>query len=527
MAIAAALTLDDLARERVAPARVGETFAALEFADDEDYFLFAPEPNRVYAITVDARVDTELGIFSTPDLARQVADDDAGPGLAPQILVQTGETPELILIEVDTPGNREPGGEGLAGPLGAYVLDIAELEVLDPPAAPDPDPVGDTVNSSGGLGIGGTVTGTIATDADVDAFAVYLEADRQYLFELAAVDPTFDTFLELFDAEGNRLGGADAGGAGTDAVLNAVVAEPGFYFVTASEANFSDSGAYVLSASNLGAALPADGPDRVGETVEGAALIETGTPVAGRIEAPGDLDLYAVVLLEGSEYILGAIGFGGFDGAMILRDFEGNAVLTVDDVNGSADPLTSYVAGYTGLHFIEMGGATASETGSFDVGAFLIEPGETLSSEAREVALIYEAGLNRAADEPGLNFWIRAFEGSLPGGGAPLSLREISQAFLDSPEFEDSIGDPDVISDFALVTGLYENVLDRAADEPGRNFWLSVLDRPDVDAADLLIAFARSTENRENSETIDRLAFNPLDDEWQFLSVGTGDEVFV
>lgn len=522
MTIADTLTEADLLRERTAIAQVGETFASFEFADDEDYFLFAPEPNRIYAITVDSQVDTEIGLFSTPDLVRQRRNDDDGPGLAPQILVQTGATPEVILIEVDTPLTAEPGSDGIPGPLASYVLDIAEIEVLEPSSGPDSDPVGATVNTSGGLGIGSSVVGTITPGTDVDAYTVYLEADREYLFELEAVDPTFDTFLEFFDSTGTALGNDDNSGSGSNAALTVIVNTSGFYFVTASEADFADSGAYVLTGTNRGAALRPDGPDEVGETADQAQLIEAGIPVAGRIETAGDVDLYSVRLLEGTEYLLGALGYDGFDGAMILRDAAGEAILTIDDAQGSVDPLTLFTAGETAVFFLEIIGATAAETGGFDVGVFVVDPGETLASEAREIALIYEAGLNRAADEPGLNFWINAFEGDLPNGSPALSVRQVAQAFLDSIEFQDSIGDPDVISDFTLVTGLYENVLDRAADDPGRDFWLSVLAQPDVDAADLLIAFARSAENRANSETIDSLAYNRLADTWEFLPEATG-----
>ncbi|MEM9144735.1 MAG: DUF4214 domain-containing protein [Pseudomonadota bacterium] len=508
MAIAASLTEADLRREGAGIVIAGNTFGAFEFPDDEDYFLFAPEPNRIYSFSVDSQVDTELGLFTAPGLELIQADDDSGPGEAPTILLQTNDTPRVVLIEVDTPGTREPGGDGPAGPLADYVLQIAEIDQVDAAETPDPDPAGNTIETSAQIGVGTAIAGTIDPTADIDAYAVYLEADRQYIFDLEAVDG-IDTFLELFDDQGTPIDADNDGGSGTNAQLTVVVDTPGFYFVVASEAEFSDTGAYVLSATNFGAALPPGGPDQVGADADSFRLIEIGVPVAGRIETEQDLDLYAVVLTEGSEYLLGGLGYGGFDGAMILRDDTGAVLRVVDNPNGQIDPLTTYAATYSGVHFLEMGGSTETETGSFDIAAFLLDGAAALASEARDIALIYEAGLNRAADEPGLNFWINAFEGGF-------TLRQISQAFLDSVEFENSIGDPDVISDFDLVTGLYENVLDRAADDPGRDFWLSVLDQPDVDAADLLIAFARSTENRVNSETIEDLVYNDVTEAWAF-----------
>ncbi|MEM9145899.1 MAG: DUF4214 domain-containing protein [Pseudomonadota bacterium] len=127
--------------------------------------------------------------------------------------------------------------------------------------------------------------------------------------------------------------------------------------------------------------------------------------------------------------------------------------------------------------------------------------GDGLSpNRAKTIAYVYEAGLDRDGniDLPGLNFWIDGAENGLTN-------RQIAQAFLDSFEFEESFGDPDTLNDFSFVTVLYENVLDRTADNAGRNFWLSVLDDPDVDRADLLLAFARSTENVNASAFVDTL----------------------
>ncbi|MEO0995607.1 MAG: DUF4214 domain-containing protein [Pseudomonadota bacterium] len=132
-------------------------------------------------------------------------------------------------------------------------------------------------------------------------------------------------------------------------------------------------------------------------------------------------------------------------------------------------------------------------------GLNLVGEGATVA-RAQRVAYLYEAGLDRDGniDLPGLNFWIdRAEDG--------LTNRQIAQAFIDSLEFEESFGDPDTLNDFSFVTVLYENVLDRTADDAGRNFWLSVLQQPDVDRAQLLLAFADSNENRTASAFVQNL----------------------
>lgn len=143
--------------------------------------------------------------------------------------------------------------------------------------------------------------------------------------------------------------------------------------------------------------------------------------------------------------------------------------------------------------------ATAIVSVSADPGT-----GQGLSvAAARTVAYLYEAALDRngAIDAGGLNYWIDQRE-------AGLSERGLAFEFLKSREFEAAFGDPldptdpRHLDDFAFVTALYENVLDREADDGGRDFWLSVLARPEVDRADLLLNFAASRENVEGSPAV-------------------------
>lgn len=131
--------------------------------------------------------------------------------------------------------------------------------------------------------------------------------------------------------------------------------------------------------------------------------------------------------------------------------------------------------------------------------------------EAQVVALLYEAGLDRDGniDLPGLNFWIDQREDGL-------SETATAQFFLDSPEFTQSFGDPDTLSDQELVATLYENVLDRPGEPAGVTFWTGVVGDPEFSRADLLLAFAVSPENRAGSEFVETLA-EISDGEWAFV----------
>ena len=150
------------------------------------------------------------------------------------------------------------------------------------------------------------------------------------------------------------------------------------------------------------------------------------------------------------------------------------------------------------------------------------------------MALLYEAGLDRDGniDLPGLNFWIDVREGGF-------SELDLAAAFLDSDELQEAaeaflsdgtdltgsnVRDPGSFAADAYVIFLYENVLDRTFDQPGFEFWSGVLDVFSADPATaptarerLLLEFARSGENRDNSPVVETLA-EVTPGEWDFLT---------
>ena len=119
---------------------------------------------------------------------------------------------------------------------------------------------------------------------------------------------------------------------------------------------------------------------------------------------------------------------------------------------------------------------------------------------AQMVAHLYEAALDRdgAIDLPGLNFWIDQREGGL-------NERALSNFFLESNEFENRYGDPDTLGNVELVALLYRNVLDREGETAGLEFWTGAVSSDTFTRADLLLAFATSSENTDNLDFIDTL----------------------
>ncbi len=133
------------------------------------------------------------------------------------------------------------------------------------------------------------------------------------------------------------------------------------------------------------------------------------------------------------------------------------------------------------------------------------------ADEARTVARLYEAAFDRDGDIdlPGLNFWIDSREGGL-------TEEELSQAFLDSPEFEDAFGDPALLTDVEFVRVLYRNILDREGEQGGVEFWTGALRDRNFDRDDLLLVFAQSPENVAGTAFVNSL-FEVEPGFWDFV----------
>ncbi len=113
---------------------------------------------------------------------------------------------------------------------------------------------------------------------------------------------------------------------------------------------------------------------------------------------------------------------------------------------------------------------------------------------------LYQAAFDRTPDEKGLGFWI-----SLLDKGS--ALESAAAAFIASPEFSNLYG-ANLTNDMFLDR-LYQNVMNRAADDEGRAFWKKALD-DGFSRAEVLSQFSESAENKANVVGV-------LDDGFEYL----------
>lgn len=129
-------------------------------------------------------------------------------------------------------------------------------------------------------------------------------------------------------------------------------------------------------------------------------------------------------------------------------------------------------------------------------------------ADAEGVGRLYEAGLGRQADIGGLNYWYDVYS-----AGATQS--DMAGSFLKSAEFTKAFGNAYTLSNRDLVDVMYENVLGRASDAGGANFWTAQLNSG-MTRENLLIAFADSAENYDQSDYLHALTQNGPNGDWYF-----------
>ena len=140
----------------------------------------------------------------------------------------------------------------------------------------------------------------------------------------------------------------------------------------------------------------------------------------------------------------------------------------------SVDDLVSSRDGSDTIYDVER--LLFSDTGlAFDV-----------SGNAGSAYRIYQAAFNRTPDSGGLGYWIAQLDNGT-------SLKSVAQGFIGSAEFQHLYGSSP--SNAAFVDSLYHNILHRAGEQGGVDYWNGVLNSG-TSKADVLVGFSESAENK-------------------------------
>lgn len=185
------------------------------------------------------------------------------------------------------------------------------------------------------------------------------------------------------------------------------------------------------------------------------------------------------------------------------------------DAYGGSDTIVNsagndYINGGSGLDFLIMSGnideySISGSTNNFvlkdklgDEGLDHVSQVERLlfhdyalafdvNGAAGQAYRLYQAAFNRKPDLAGLGYWIDKLDDGM-------SLTRVANEFYRSDEFHALYGS--YTSNATFITTLYQNVLHRAPDIGGYDYWNYKLSSGDMSRAEVLMSFSESPENQ-------------------------------
>ncbi len=110
-----------------------------------------------------------------------------------------------------------------------------------------------------------------------------------------------------------------------------------------------------------------------------------------------------------------------------------------------------------------------------------------ITGHAGQSYRLYQAAFNRKPDISGLGYWTHQID-------LGISLLDVAASFINSAEGKILYGTTSNAA--TLVNSFYNNVLHRAADQSGYDFWLPKINGSAQGAAEVLIGFSESSENQ-------------------------------
>lgn len=110
-----------------------------------------------------------------------------------------------------------------------------------------------------------------------------------------------------------------------------------------------------------------------------------------------------------------------------------------------------------------------------------------VNGTAGQAFRVYQAAFARTPDLPGLGYWLAQMDKGMQLGA-------VAAGFVDSKEFRDVYGVAP--SNREIVEKFYQNVLQRAGEKAGIDYWTGILDNKQATVADVLVGFSESQENQ-------------------------------
>ncbi|WP_342116704.1 DUF4214 domain-containing protein [Pseudoduganella sp. OTU4001] len=189
----------------------------------------------------------------------------------------------------------------------------------------------------------------------------------------------------------------------------------------------------------------------------------------------------------GNDRITGSAGNDTLDGGAGDDILDGGAGWDTAVYAGARAALTVGVNMGTGVRTVSSASSGTDTLSNIERIRFAdVAVAFDVEGHAGDVYRLYQAAFDRHPDHGGLGFWIKMADNGI-------SMETIAANFETSAEFRSLYGAN--ISNAEYLTNLYDNVLHRAYDQGGFDFWMNAMNNG-YNRAQILNYFASSAENR-------------------------------
>ena len=196
-------------------------------------------------------------------------------------------------------------------------------------------------------------------------YRMYLNADKPYVFKTGCDDGAtadFDTYLELFDENGNWLKSDDDGCGWPFSKIEYTPASTGYYYLKVGGINESTTGSYTLAYRKVCTCIPDYDYDLTATT----AWKTHSSTTTGNCN---DENIYRISVTEGQQYVFktgcGDGATADFDSKLYLYDANGNHLMANDDGCEENRSKIEYTMTASGYVYLIVRGYMSSYTGSY------------------------------------------------------------------------------------------------------------------------------------------------------------------
>jgi hypothetical protein len=340
----------------------GTAQGSLNYAGDRDWYRVRLEGGQTYrfALTHDGETPLSDPLLRIHDShGDELASDDDGGGELNALLEFTPAATGNYYVEAAGYTDQITGGYALRALAGDIPAD-ASTDI--------------SLNATGDYR-----DGVLAPAGDRDWYRIDLTSGQALRISLStaqSADGLGDPYIVLHGPDGAEVARDDDGGDGLNAWLEYSAAVEGPHYLEVR--GFGDDAAGRYQIAIMGG--------EIGDSPDGAeAIMPGGEPRTSVIGADGDVDWFAIELIEGRPYRFSVQGGDPAplaDPYLVLYNAEGEQVAADDDGGTGLNAYLSYASPTGGPHFVAVSGFGGVGTGNYAVSVTDTEvPGHIYTDE--------------------------------------------------------------------------------------------------------------------------------------------------